>query len=123
MASLLGLGTKEGEEAAADLAPLTQPIPKGVEKIMEKMEAECNQTQIIIRYKQNKRSAIINLVVGVDYDISDDGQVQFCHDWIPPKGCTIGVRRTGETSDGKFDHTTWMPGAGKHNNFRPPSRS
>lgn len=116
MASLVGLGTKEGEDLAADLSPLTGEIPAGVEATMEKMEAHGHQTktvEISVRYRETMRSPIRNLIEGDEY--SYDSEADQVHlSFTPPKGSMIGIRRTGENEIGIFDHTTWMPSAAVH---------
>jgi len=112
MASLVGLGTKEGEEYAADLDPVATPLPKDAEQKMaalEELSTKQMTVQLHVRYRENIRSPIRNLEEGKDYELLD-GQVRLS--FTPPKGSYIGLRRTGENELGTFDHTTWIPGAG-----------
>lgn len=109
MASLVGLGTKEGEKQASDLAPLTGQIPSKREEALKELEKSFgSDLQIDVKYRKTSRSPIRSLILGEEYE-RDDERIYLL--FTAPRGAMIGIRRYGENDLGIFDRTTWMPSA------------
>jgi len=118
MARLLGAGQ---EEKAADLAPLGEPIPDGVEEAMEAAEAYGVSTgtrEVTVYCKRRDGGAMQKLEEGKHYTRFGE-DILFNLGWKAPKHSHIGIRRTGDSPQALYDHMTWYPAAATFEKKKP----